>query len=240
MAGPADIQTDDRHTATPGERQRRVRLFKDPVSALTHFAGFLAAVVGLVLLVLHSAHDIAKVTSMAIYGGTLSTLFLASSAYHFFDVGERGNRWLRRLDHAAIFLLIAGSYVPPLLHLLDGGWRVAMLAAVAVLAAGGIVFKLVWIDCPDWLGTAIYLGLGWLVVVPAHRILPQLSGPELTLLLAGGALYTLGSIVFVLERPDPWPRWFGHHEIWHLFVLGGAAAHFMFMVQLLDTQVPPA
>lgn len=217
---------------------KSIGYLKDPVSALTHFAGFLAAIVGLVMLVLASSHDSAKVTGMAIYGGTLVGLFLASSAYHFFDLGPRGNRWLRRIDHAAIFLLIGGSYVPPLLHLLEGGWRVGMLVAVATLALAGVIFKLLWIDAPEWLGTIVYLLLGWIVVVPAHLILPRLSGLELGLLLGGGLLYTGGAVVYFFERPDPWPAHFGHHEIWHLFVLAGATAHYFFMVALLNAPVP--
>ena len=214
-----------------------IRLFKDPVSAITHFAGFVASLFG--MWVLLDGSEGPKQAGMAIYGITLAALFLASSTYHFFDVGERGNRWLRRMDHAAIFLLIAGSYVPPMQHLLHGAWRTGMLATVAIFAAVGVIFKLVWIDCPDWLGTAVYLLMGWLAVIPAHRILPQLSGAELATLLSGGLAYTAGSVVFVLERPDPWPPWFGHHEIWHIFVLAGAGLHFAFMVQLLDMQVPP-
>lgn len=218
--------------------QDAIRLFKEPVSAVTHFVGFLAALVGLALLVSFTADEPTKQIGMAIYGSTLAGLFLASATYHFFDVGERGNRWLRRIDHAGIFLLIAGSYVPPLQHLLDGTWRAAMLTAVGVLAVVGIIFKLVWIECPPWLGTAIYLALGWLVVIPAHIILPQLSSTELGLMLAGGVLYTGGSIVFLLERPDPWPGRFGHHEIWHIFVLGGAAFHYLFVLTLVDAPLP--
>ena len=216
----------------------RIRLFKDPISALTHFIGFLAAVAGLVVLTSLSAHDSVKVIGMAIYGSTLVALFLASSVYHFFDIGTRGNRWLRRLDHACIFLLIAGSYVPPLLHLLDGAWRISMLVLVGGLALVGAIFKIAWIDCPGWLGTAMYLALGWIVLIPAPLILPQLSTAAFGWLLAGGLAYTVGAVVFVLERPDPWPNRFGHHEIWHLFVLAGASAHFLFTTTLIDTPIP--
>jgi len=217
----------------------RFGIFKDPVSASTHFAAFLAALVGFVVLVTAAAPDSAKTTAMAIYGVGLVSVFFASSTYHFFDFGVRGNRWLRRLDHAAIFLMIAGSYVPPVMHFLDGAWRIAMLSVIGVLSVVGIALKTLYIDCPRWLGTAIYLALGWLVVVPAHLILPQLGGVEFMWLAVGGAAYSIGAIVYATERPDPWPRWFGHHEVWHVFVMVGAFAHFMLMWRLLEVPVPP-
>ena len=220
------------------ETRSRIGILKDPVSATTHFAGFLAAIVGLVLLVTFSAPDAAKVTSMSLYGAGLVSLFGASSVYHFFDLGERGNRWLRRMDHAAIFLLIAGSYMPIVFHLLDGAWRVSMVAVIGSIAVGGAALKIAWIDSPKWLGLSLYLGLGWCVVVPAWIILPQLSGLELGLLVSGGLAYTFGAVVYALKRPDPWPGVFGHHEIWHLFVLAGALGHFLFAWELLDRPIP--
>lgn len=212
--------------------------FKDPWSAITHFAGFLAALVGLVLLLSWTLHDPAKVTAMAIYGGSLAFLFAASSAYHFLDGGPRVNRWLRRVDHAAIYLLIAGSYVPPLVHLLDGGWRVGMLLAIGAFTVLGLGLKLFWLDSPAWLSVGAYLAMGWVVVVPAHIIFPQLTPGQVVILVAGGLLYSLGAMVYLFERPDPWPEVFGHHEVWHLFVLGGAGAHFAFMLTLVDTAIP--
>jgi hemolysin III len=216
----------------------RIGILKDPVSASTHFAGFVAAIVGLVFLVVLSAHDGAKVVSMAVYGGGLVALFGASSVYHFFDLGVGGNRWLRRLDHSAIFLLIAGSYMPPFFHFLDGAWRIAMISVVGGIAVAGALLKLLWIDSPSWLGLSLYLFLGWVVVVPGYIILPQLSGTELSLLVFGGLAYTVGAVVYASKRPDPWPNVFGHHEVWHLFVLAGALGHFLFAWDLLDRPIP--
>ena len=217
----------------------RFRIFKDPVSSWTHFLGFLVALVAATFLVWRVAHDGPKATGMAIYGGSLVMLFLASSLYHFLDLGPRGNRWLRRLDHAAIFLLIGGTYVPPLLHLLDGTWRIAVLSAVVGFAVAGAILKLIWIDCPGWLSLALYFGLSFAVVVPAHRILPQLSAGSLAWLVGGGLAYTLGAVVYARRWPDPWPGRFGHHELWHLFVLAGAGAHYAFTYTLVDRPFPP-
>jgi len=213
-------------------------LNKDPWSAATHLVGFLAAVVGLVYLVVPSAHSPSKVTAMALYGGSLVALFLASTLYHFFDLGHRGNRWLKRLDHSAIFLLIAGSYMPPLFHYLDGTMRIAMLCVVGAVAVAGVLIKLFWIDSPTWLSLSLYLSLGWLVLVPAAWMLPRMANDSLALLIAGGLTYTAGAVVYGKRWPDPFPDRFGHHEVWHLFVLGGATLHYFCMVTMLDVPVP--
>lgn len=215
------------------------RVMKDPWSFATHFAGLLAACCGAVALVAMSRHDPLLALSMTIYATAVVGVFTASSLYHFFDVGPRGNAWLRRLDHAAIFAMIAGSYVPPLMCLLDGPWRAGMLAAVLTFGVLGTVFKVAWITCPRWLGTTIYLAMGWIVVIPAGRIFAQLDASQIALLAAGGASYSLGSIVYVKQWPDPWPGRFGHHEVWHLFVLAGAALHFAFVATLLDHPIAP-
>jgi hemolysin III len=217
----------------------RFRIFKDPISAWTHFLGFWLALLAAILLVWQAAGDGPKAASMAVYGASLVGVFLASSLYHFLDLGERGNRWLRRFDHAAIFLLIGGTAVPALLHLLDGTWRIALLGVVAGLALAGALLKLIWIDCPDRLGLALYLGLSAVALVPAHRILPHLSGGALAWLVGGGVAYLLGAFVYARSWPDPWPDRFGHHEIWHLFVLAGAGAHYAFVRTLLPVTCPP-
>ena len=216
-----------------------IALFKEPISALTHFLGFLAALGGLGFLVWNSDGSVAKSTSMWVYGLSLSLLFGASATYHFVDAGERGNAWLRRADHVAIFALIAGTYAPMLVHLLDGSWRIAMLVTVGVLASVGTVFKLLWVDAPTWLSTSSYLLLGWVVLIPAPIILPQLSAWAGLWLVLGGLIYSVGALVYARQWPDPWPDKMGHHEVWHLFVLGGAAAHFAFVVCLLDLPTPP-
>lgn len=215
------------------------RVFKDPWSFATHFAGMVAACAGAALLLAVTYGDRVRTLAMAVYGAAVIGVFAASSIYHFFDVGERGNAWLRRLDHAAIFGMIAGSYIPPLVCLLAGRWRVGMLAAVLTIALLGTAFKVAWIDCPRWLGTSIYLAMGWIVVIPAPIIFPQLDGLQVALLAGGGLAYSLGSVVYVKQRPDPWPGHFGHHEVWHLFVLVGATLHYGFTLTLLDHPIAP-
>ena len=213
--------------------QLRLGVFKDFWSSVSHFAGMIAAIVGLVMLLVLSEPGTARITSISIYGGCLIALFAASSAYHFFDLGERGNRFLKRLDHIGIYLLIGGTYVPGLVLLLDGALRITMLAVVGAFAAAGIVLKLLWLDAPERLSTALYLAFGWFGVVPLILYFPQLSFWGMFWLITGGLAYTAGAIVFWIEKPDPWPERFGHHEVWHLFVLGGAASHFFYVAEIV-------
>jgi hemolysin III len=216
-----------------------VGIWKDPLSAATHLLGFLGAVVGACVLVVAAAPDRVQVTSVLLYGLSLVLLFLASTLYHFLDLGPRGNEWLRRFDHGAIFLLIAGTYIPALLHLLEGTWRIVMMSLVVVFAAVGVVFKMVWIRCPNALSTAIYVVMGWLLLIPGHIILPALSWEMMFWIFGGGVLYTGGAVIDVVEKPNPWPGYFGHHEVWHLFVLGGAAFHYIFTAKLLALPYAP-
>lgn len=216
----------------------KAKYWKDPASALTHFAGFLAAVVGLIVLWVQTPGPAAKTASFIIYGTSLALLFLSSSAYHFFDLGEDRNLLLRRLDHSAIFLLIGGTYVPPIVHLLEGSWRTGMLTAIGVIAALGVLFKLTWFHAPRWIDAALYLAMGWIVFIPGKMIIGPMSTETLVWMCGGGAFYTVGAVIYATKWPDPWPDTFGFHDVWHLFVLAGAGAHFGFVYSLMDVQIP--
>jgi hemolysin III len=211
---------------------------KDPWSTITHFAGFIAALVGLVFLLFKTAGDPALMVCMAIYGSCTALLFLASASYHFFDLGERGNKTLRRIDHSAIFLMIAGSYVPSILYLLDGAWRVAMFSLVGGLALIGILFKMLMFNGTGKAGVVLYVLMGWVIVIPAHKMFPQLSWSVLGWLIGGGVVYTMGALVYARKWPNPTTS-FGFHEVWHLFVLGGATLHYIFTIKLLELPYPP-
>lgn len=221
-----------------GHTKRGVGFNKDPWSAATHFVGLVAALMALPYLIFSSTGDVPKLIGMAVYGLTLAGIFASSTAYHFFDLGPRGNGWLQRVDHAAIYLFIAGSFLPVCLHLLDGPWRLAMLAGVCTTALLGAGFKIVWFDCPVWISTALYLGLAWgMAIVPGHLMVPQMSAWELGWLATGGLVYTVGALIFTIEWPDPLES-FGHHEVWHLAVMLGAGAHFIFITGFLDAPRP--
>lgn len=203
-----------------------VRFNKDPGSWLTHFVGLVAAVAGLALLLARTpAGALEQATSWA-YGCSLMAVFGASSAYHFFDLGPRGNRWLRHGDHIAIFFLIAATFLPPVTRLLDGSWRTATLVGLGGMITVGVAFELLWRDPPRWLQTALYVAMGWSVLIPGIKMFPQFDDVALGWLFGGAAAYSLGAVIYARKRPNPWPGVFGFHEIWHLFVLAGAACHF--------------
>jgi len=208
------------------------QLFREPLSALLHLVGGVVALPGLLLLLVISPHDLGRVVSLLVYGGSLVTLYGASTLLHGLKVSPRLHQWLNRLDHMAIFLLIAGTYTPIVYNLFPRRWRWPVLVAVWSIAFVGMAYKLMSVRIHGFLNVSVYLVLGWGAVplVLALRLLPTLSPSGLGLLLLGGLIYSAGFVIYYLERPDPWPNVFGHHEIWHLFVLGGSLCHYLFML----------
>ena len=155
----------------------------------------------------------------AIYAITSALLFGISATYHRGTLGPRLAAWLRRLDHANIYLIIAGTYTPFALLALDGAAQVAVLAVTWGGALAGVAFRMLWMGAPRWLYTVLYLALGWAAIF----VMPQLlegAGPAAVVLVAvGGVFYSAGAVVYGLRRPDPSPRWFGYHEVFHAFTL---------------------
>lgn len=214
----------------------RFRL-KDPGSAITHFIAFVMAVFGVVPLLIKAARepDVLHVIAMAVFILSMILLYAASTVYHSFDVSEKVNRRMRKIDHMMIFVLIAGSYTPVCLIALHNA--VGFLLCIAVWAAAfiGIVVKACWITCPKWFSSVLYIGMGWMVVLAFGQIFRALSRPAFGWLLAGGIIYTVGGIIYALKLPvfDSRHKNFGSHEIFHLFVMGGSFCHFIVMYQYL-------
>ncbi|MEX2536878.1 MAG: hemolysin III family protein [Trueperaceae bacterium] len=206
---------------------------REPVNSITHFVGALLALAGSVVLVVHSVGDPWKTSAFAIYGVTLVLLFVASTLLHALPVTGAAQLRLRILDHAAIFLLIAGSYTPlTLVTLREGhaGWGWSLFAMAWGLALLGVVFKLFWIGAPRLFSTGLYLLMGWLAIVGIVPLVQALPVGGLMWLALGGAFYSVGAIIYGLKQPDPFPGRFGYHEIWHLFVLAGSACHYLLML----------
>jgi hemolysin III len=201
---------------------------KDPVSGLSHLGGLVLALVAVPLLLADawSRRDVGGVVTRAAYGASLIALYAASSTYHLVTASETLSRRLRLLDHMAIFLLIAGTCTPVFDRAFEGRTRLVMLSVVWGLAVAGIAMKLAWRRAPRLVYTAVYVAMGWLVVVRWSTVAHRLPSLALTLVVAGGVTYTLGAVVYACKRPDPYPQRFGFHEIWHLFVLAGSALHF--------------
>jgi hemolysin III len=163
----------------------------------------------------------------AIYAASVAGLFGASALYHritWSSVSAR--RWMRRLDHSMIFLLIAGTYTPFAVLALDGPLATAILIVVWAAALGGIVLKLLWIDAPTWVVAVIYVAIGWVALAAFPELLSKLGVTATAMVAAGGFLYTLGAIVYARKRPDPVPAVFGYHEIFHALVILAAALQY--------------
>jgi len=168
-----------------------------------------------------------------IFAVSVSTMLGISALYHRVVWPPRTRRWMRRLDHAAIFLLIAGTYTPFGLLALEGAWRVAVLAIVWAGALAAIVLKVAWIDAPRWVAAVLAVALGWIGASAVPQIYTYAGATPLTLLAAGGVLYTAGAVVYAVKRPDPAPALFGYHELFHALVVGAAACQFAAVAAIL-------
>ncbi|WP_319583354.1 hemolysin III family protein [uncultured Pseudodesulfovibrio sp.] len=204
---------------------------RDPVSGLTHCIAAALAVIGTVLLIVRAASPALPwhIVTFSIFGGGMILLYTASTLYHWLPVSERGVRLLRRVDHSMIFFYIAATYTPICLIPLRGPWGWSMFGVIWGLAIGGIVMKVFWITTPRWLSTSIYVAMGWLVLVGIYPLVQAMSAASLIWLVAGGVVYSLGAVIYAVKWPNPIPRHFGFHEIFHLFVIGGSACHFVVM-----------
>jgi hemolysin III len=163
----------------------------------------------------------------AVYGASVVALFGASALYHRIDwVSAAARRWMRRLDHSMIFVLIAGTYTPFALLALDGALATVILVAVWAGAAAGVVMTMLWIDAPKWLIAIVYVSLGWVAVAAFPQLFDALGITAVAMIAGGGLLYTAGAVVYALRRPDPAPKVFGYHEIFHVLVIAAAAMQY--------------
>jgi hemolysin III len=189
------------------------------------WAFFVSLVLGAVLVL--NAPGGEAMLAAGIYAASVPILFGTSALYHRINWRtESARRRMRRLDHSAIFVLIAGSYTPFALLVVDGTLADVILVAVWTGALAGIVLKLVWIDAPKWLAALIYVVLGWVSVATMPDMSSELGLTATALVAAGGLLYTIGAVVYAVRRPDPSPAVFGYHEVFHLLVIAAAALQY--------------
>ncbi len=224
----------------PAQRSRPLqalsRYLREPVNAITHGFGVVLSLVGAVVLVVVSADEPRRLVAFAIYGVSLVVLYTASTLLHAFNGRAPVLRRLRIFDHAAIYLLIAGSYTPIALVSLaevSPAWGWSLFGVAWGFAGLGVVFKLLWLDAPRWLSTVLYIALGWMAVVALAPMAQALPWAALAWLLAGGLFYSVGAVVYATKRPDPWPGVFGYHELWHLFVLAGSVCHYVMILRFI-------
>jgi hemolysin III len=206
---------------------------KDPGSAITHFIGMLMAIFAAVPLLIKAAHEPSRiyVVSIAVYAASLILLYAASTTYHTFNRSEKINTLLKKVDHMMISVLIAGSYTPICLLVLGGRTGIFLLCIVWGIAIAGILIKAFWVYCPRWVSSVLYIGMGWTCVLAFTQILNSMSPAAFGWLLAGGIIYTVGGVIYALKLPifNSRHKYFGSHEIFHLFVMGGSACHFVVM-----------
>ena len=213
------------------------RHIKEPGSAITHFIGMLMAIFAAVPLLIKAAHEPGRIyiISLAIYAASLILLYAASTTYHTFDISAKVNTILKKIDHMMISVLIAGSYTPVCLIVLKGRTGIILLSIVWAIAIAGILIKAFWVYCPKWISSVLYIGMGWTCVLAFTQILNNMSPAAFGWLLAGGIIYTVGGVIYALKLPlfNNKHKNFGSHEIFHMFVMGGSACHFVVMYAFL-------
>lgn len=193
---------------------------------VSHFWAVWFAAAAAVVLVVFAGSPTARLSSV-VYGVGLIGLFAGSATYHRWRWDPRWRPLLRRVDHSTIFVFIAASYTPIGVLVLEGTLRTTVLVVAWAGALVGVIFSLAWIDAPRVLQAALYIGLGWVAVVATPQMLDRLGVAPVVLIAVGGILYTLGAVVYARRRPDPWPRTFGFHEVFHAFVIAAAVCHFV-------------
>ncbi len=187
-----------------------------------HAAGAIASLIFTIVLVWVSAYDLPRMISMLIFGLSMIELYTVSAIYHMGRWQPRVHRVLRSLDHSNIFVLIAGTYTPLCFNVLDGWLRVATLAAIWLLALAGVILAVFKLNLPRWVGSSLYIGMGWVSIFALPALVQALGWGVVLLLMFGGVLYTIGAIIYALKRPNPFPRILGFHEVFHLFVIAGS------------------
>ncbi len=206
--------------------------FREPVNGFTHLTGAVLSVGAMFWLILLTRNNPLKLLSAFIYSVSLITLYCASAIYHLSHGSERKLLWLERIDHAAIYLLIAGSYTPICLTVISGEWRWILLTLVWVLAIIGIVYKLLFLTQPGIFSLLYYMLMASVVFIAPPAVIAMIPYQVVVFLVMSGIIFAIGAVVFGLEKPNPHPL-IGYHELWHLFVMTGSALHFIAVIYCL-------
>ena len=204
---------------------------KDPFSALSHLVGAVLSIIGSIILICNASQKATTwhIVSFSIYGISLILLYTASTIYHWLPLCDEDGLIYRKLDHMMIYVLIAGTYTPICLTSLRGPWGWSLLIGIWILAIGGIILKSISMNIPRWISTVIYIIMGWLVVIAFYPLKKEVPLAGIGWLVGGGVFYTLGAIFYAKKWPKFNCKWFGFHELFHLFVMGGSFCHFWLM-----------
>ena len=208
-----------------------IKTLRDPVSGFTHFIGAILSVIGLIVLIYKSTDPVKPwhLATFSVFGAALILLYTSSTLYHWLPVSEKGIQCMRRVDHIMIFILIAATYTPICLIPLRGPWGWSLFGSIWGLAMLGIFLKVFWLQAPRWFSTSVYILMGWVAIVGILPLVRALHIDGFLWILAGGLFYTSGAIIYAVRKPDPWPRFFGFHEVFHVFVMLGSLSHFWVM-----------
>ena len=203
---------------------------REPVNGFTHMAGAILSFIGLLAMVIKATlynPSVTAISSVIVFGISLILLYSASATYHLVVSSDKVINFLRRLDHAMIFILIAGSYTPFCLIALNGptGW--ILFGVILTTAIAGVCFKLIWFNCPRWISTSIYVAMGWVSVFLISPLHKALSSQGIFLLILGGVFYTIGAIIYATKPKFLNFKYLGFHEIFHIFIILGSLSHFL-------------
>ncbi len=212
---------------------KNIRSLKDPGSAITHFIGMLMAIFAATPLLIKAANAPNKIhlVSLSVFIVSMILLYAASTTYHTFSLSDKVNKILKKIDHMMIFILIAGTYTPVCLVVLPRNIGIKLFIVVWSIAIIGILVKGFYINCPKWFSSVIYIVMGWTCVLAFTQIINSLPLSAFYWLLSGGIIYTIGGVIYALKLPifNNKHKYFGSHEIFHLFVLAGSTCHFILM-----------
>ena len=197
------------------------------INFYSHLLAAVASLAGYAVLLYNSSGSATKIVLSSIYSLCAVFLFACSAIYHGRKTGEDERTLWRRLDHIAIFFMIAGAYTPVSYLYLDGGWRWGIIGVQWLLVILGVVFTLVHIHGPRWLTAVIYVLMGWMLLIPLNQLLAAMPMQSILLVFGGGIAYTLGAVLYAIKKPNPFPGIFGFHEIFHLLVILGATLHYL-------------
>ncbi len=207
---------------------------RDPLSGLTHFIAAILAAIGLIfLLTQNSAQSALRIISFSIFGAAMILLYTFSTLYHWLPVSGKKLELFRKIDHIMIFIFIAATYTPGCLITLGGAWGWSIFGVGWGVALAGFFLKVFWLNAPRYLYTAIYLLMGWIVIIGIWPLSQRMSNQGLFWLAMGGLFYTVGAVIYALKKPDPWPKIFGFHEIFHIFIMLGSFSHFWMVYKYL-------
>lgn len=203
---------------------------REPFNGLSHLFGALLSGIALIAMIIKVSLEgttLLSITAILLFGLSMILLYASSATYHMVKAKDRVIQFLRRLDHSMIYLLIAGTYAPFCLITLKGTTGYVLFGIISFIAISGVLFKMIWFNCPRWVSTALYIGMGWIIVFLVSPLAESLGSQGLFYLILGGVLYTIGGIIYGLKPKISFLKRLGFHEVFHVFILLGTFSHFI-------------